>query len=141
MKRVIEVPLSKAEIMARIEDVTIVQGVHSIFIKVRDYVFWKGKVGESDFVLRPLPIWIPPYSHRNAFAPKIKGKISEKENAYCEMEIEITNTADTLLFWFVFALMVLTMWRLAGLRTIVAILLFCVLEIAIIWYSNYVVRK
>ncbi len=110
MKRVIDVPLSKAEIMARIEDVTIMKGVHSIFIKVRDYVFWKGKVGESDFVLRPLPIWIPPYSHRNAFAPKIKGRIFEKENACCEMEIEIMNTADTLLFCFVFALMPLMMW-------------------------------
>ncbi len=141
MKRVIEVPVSKAEIMARIEDVTIMKGVHSILIKVRDYVFWKGKLDESDFVLRPLPIWIAPYSHRNAFAPKIKGKISEKENACCEMEIEITNTIDTLLFCFAFALMPLMMWWLAGLRIIVAILLFCGLEIAIIWYSNYVVGK
>lgn len=141
MKRVIKVPVSKAEIMVRIEDVTIMKGVHSILIKVRDYVFWKGKLGESDFVLRPLPIWIAPYSHRNAFAPKIKGKISEKENACCEMEIEITNTADTLLFCFMFALMPLMMWWLAGLRIIVTFLLFCVLEIAIIWYSNYVVRK
>lgn len=141
MKRVIEVPVSKAEIMARIEDVTIMKGVHSIFIKVRDYVFWKGKVGESDFVLRPLPIWIPPHSHWNAFAPKIKGKIEEKEKDCCEMEIEITNTIDTLLFCFAFALMPLMMWWLAGLRIIVAILLFCGLEIAIIWYSNYVVGK
>ena len=141
MKRVIEVPVSKAEIMARIEDVTIMQGVHSIFIKVRDYVFWKGKMGESVFVLRPLPIWIPPYSHRNAFAPKIKGKIEEKEKDCCEMEIEITNTIDTLLFCFAFALMPLMMWWLAGLRIIVAILLFCGLEVAVIWYSNYVVRK
>ena len=141
MKSVIDVPVSKAEILTRIEDVTIMKGVHSILIKGRDYVFWKGKVGESDFILRPLPIWIPPYSHRNAFAPKIKGRISEKENACCEMEIEITNTADTLLFCFLFALMPLMMWQLAGLRIIVAILLFYGLEVAVIWYSNYVVRK
>ena len=67
MKRVIEVPVSKAEIMARIEDVTIMQGVHSIFIKVRDYVFWKGKMGDSVFVLRAATCFAPFISNRAVF--------------------------------------------------------------------------
>lgn len=65
-KCIIKTPLTKDKIFEVLQEVTIPYNVHSIFIKIKDFIFYEGKFEDKSFTCRPLPTQIPPYGNQNS---------------------------------------------------------------------------
>lgn len=103
-KSKIETFLSKEEILEAISQVTIPYGVHSIFIKVRDYIFYKGKFENMSFSCTPLPTSLPLGGSANSFLPAVKGTIFVGEGKNNIVEITVSGTEIYVVFLIIFNL-------------------------------------
>ena len=138
-KWVIQISLPKEEVIGMIRDVTISKEINSVFIKIRDYMFYKGKFSKSDFVLKPLPIWIPPFSHQNVFTPVIMGRILREEKGYCMVEIK-SISRDGILFLFFVDIVFLAMFFINH-DIVKAITFLLVGNMSTLLYCNFVAKK
>lgn len=139
-KCIIKTPLTKDKIFEVLQEVTIPYNVHSIFIKIKDFVFYEGKFEDKSFTCRPLPTQIPPYGNQNSFIPKVKGTIVKEDGKSSEVKIIISKT------WiYIFSLLISNLFWVIYIFKGYSILKYSLLlggfSVAILLYFHFVARK
>lgn len=139
-KCIINTPLTKDKIFEVLQEVTIPYNVHSIFIKVKDFVFYEGKFEDKSFTCRPLPTQIPPYGNQNSLIPKVKGTIVKEDGKSSEVEIIISKT------WIYFFLLLIinlfwVIYIFEDYNILKYSLLFGGINVAILFYFHFVACK
>ena len=139
-KCIINTPLTKDKVFEILQEVTIPYNVRSIFIKVKDFVFYEGKFEGVSFTCVPLPTQIPPYGNQNSLLPRVKGRIVKEERENSEVEIIISKTW----IYYFFLLMINLFWVmyiLDGYSILKYSLLFGGINVAILLYFHLVACK
>lgn len=139
-KCIINTSLTKDKIFEVLQEVTIPYNVHSIFTKIKDFVFYEGKFEDKSFTCRPLPTQIPPYGNQNSLIPKVKGIIVKEDGKSSEVEIIISKT------WiYIFSLLISNLFWVIyifeGYSVLKCSLLFGGFSVAILSYFHFVACK
>ena len=139
-KRIINTSLSKDKFLGILKKETIPYGVHSIFIRVKDFSFYNGKFEDSKFSCSPLPTKVPPYGNKCAFIPMIDGKVIMENEEGSVLEIIISGTL-IYTFFYLFLNLYLILSIIAGSWTWKGIIITVSLEVAVVLYFKLVAKK
>ena len=138
-KCVIKTSLTKDKIFELLQEETITDNVHSIFVKVSDYIFWEGRFAGNRFSCMPLPRRVPPYGTPNSFLPEVMGEVKEK-GEYREVEIVVSKTY----VYQVFLIIDFLAWIVSifgGVGIVKYTLLLWGAAIAVVGYFQFTARK
>jgi len=140
----IKISLTKKEVVEKLKMVTVLKKKQSffdfMFVKLEDFIFFKGEFEDTKFSLMPLPTSVPLYGNGNmdTLLPIIRGNIvPDREGSI--VQITASGRLTHLFFFIIFNIFFLLgissgieMWK---------IFLMLIIDIAVILYFYIVARK
>ncbi len=140
----IKTSLTRKEIVEKLKMVTILKKKQSffdfMFVKLEDFIFFKGEFEDAKFSLMPLPTRVPPYSSGNmdTLLPIIRGNIiPDREGSI----VKITASGRlTHLFFLIFFNTFFLLGILSEIK-IWKIFLMLIIDIAVVLYFYIVAKK